>query len=162
LKENGRKERGYTLFQLSIEELGKASIVYFFATLPDSDKANSLKIFKKEFVSHKTKTAKAINFDAIMLSSINNRTERHKFLYAILMGHENIVTLNDFKNYSLYTSIINEKFLLPSENISEDLLEEIEARATLRYELIKPTLEFLLKGFDEVKNANIKFDNDQI
>jgi AbiV family abortive infection protein len=162
LKEHGRFARAYTLFQLSIEELGKSSILYFFATLQDVDKETNLKKFRKEFLNHKVKTERAINFDAIILSSIKEKTDRHKFLYSILMEHQNIEIFNDLKNYSLYTSLIEDKFLLPCETISEELLSEIEARATVRFDLIKPTIEFLLKGFDEVKQANLKINDDQI
>jgi AbiV family abortive infection protein len=45
LKEHGRFARAYTLFQLSIEELGKSSILYFFATSQDVDKETNLKKF---------------------------------------------------------------------------------------------------------------------
>ena len=162
LKGHQRYQSAYTLFQLSIEELGKASILYFFATLSDEEKMTNLKKFKQEFLNHKVKTGRAINFDAIILSSINDRLDRHKFLYSVLIEHENIENFNNLKNYSLYTSIINDRFLLPSETISAELLEGIEARATMRYELIVPTIDFLLKGFDEVKKANLKVDNEQV
>lgn len=162
LKDNNRIERAYALFQLSIEELGKASLLYFFATTQDEDKLRNVKAFRKEFLNHKVKTAKAIHFDVIILNSIKNKIDRHKFLYSILMEHEFIDIFNDFKNYSLYTSIIDDRFLLPSEIISDKHLEEIEARATIRLDLIKSTLEFLLKGFEEVKNANLKIDDEQV
>jgi AbiV family abortive infection protein len=162
LKENNSIERAYTLFQLSIEELGKASMVYFFATSQDSEKLGNLKIFKKDFHSHKAKTTKAINFDAVLLSSIKEKSERHKFLYSILLEHENLETFNDLKNYSLYTSIIKDKFLLPSEIITQKHLEEIEIRATTRFDLVKSGLNFLLDNFDEIKNANIEIDDQQI
>ena len=162
LKENKKIERAYTLFQLSLEEIGKASMVYFFATLPEDKKLTNLKAFKKDFLDHKTKTTKAINFDTIILSSIKDKSDRQRFFNSILSEHDNLDNLNNLKNYSLYTSIIADKFLLPNEIITENHLEGIEIRSTTRLELIKSTLNFFLANFDEIKKAEQEFDTEQI
>lgn len=162
LKAHQSIERAYTLFQLSLEEIGKAAIVFFYAILSDKEKLIKLSSFKKEFHSHKLKTTQAINFDYLILSSINEKGERQKFFKVMMLEHEKIEDFNNLKNYSLYTSIFNSKFLKPADIITLEHLEGIKERAKTRFGLVKPYLEFSLKHFEKVKKAGMEADNEQI
>lgn len=162
LKENKSIERAYTLFQLSIEETGKASMLYFFSAQSQTEKLANLKAFKKDFINHKIKTTKAINFDTVLLATIKDKSDRQRFYNAILLEHENLEYFNVLKNYSLYTSILKDRFFLPSELITEKHLEGIEIRATNRLELIKSTLTFFLENFKKIKDSELKIDDEQL
>jgi len=162
LKANKRIARSYTLFQLALEEIGKASILYFFAISNDTEKVKNLKRFKNEFLNHKFKTEKAINFDILILASLNDKDEKKKFFDLIQSEYASIDKLNNLKNYSLYTSIIDDTFLLPSEIITSDILNEIETRTIFRLDLIKSTLNYFLQNIPSTREIHNQMDDEQI
>lgn len=166
LKENARIARAYTLFQLANEEIGKSLLLYFFASLPDANKPEKFNEFKKEFINHKIKTSKAINLDSILLASIKRKSSRKKFYEAILLEYTQLENLNNLKNYSLYTSIVDYKFKSPKEIITKKVLKSIEIRATTRLALSKSFFEFTLPNFHVLKTQAIKtegmFDIDSL
>lgn len=162
LKGHKSNERAYTLFQLAIEEIGKASLVFHYATSSDNEKLSQLNNFKKEFLNHKAKTTKAIHLDYAFLSSIKGKAEKQEFFLSILQEYENLDSFNDLKNYSLYTSFIENKFVMPNEIITEHLLKGIEERAIARLQMMKSLLEFDLENFDRIKKASSEFDKRQV
>ncbi|MEO8886596.1 MAG: AbiV family abortive infection protein [Mucilaginibacter sp.] len=152
LKANGRNERAYTLFQLASEEIGKASQVLNFLLLEDINNPNSYKLFLKEFHSHKSKTTSFINYDYFVLKALKEIVkDKRKFLDATVYEYNNLNLINDRKNHSLYTSIINNKFASPRQLISIDHLNHIEFRIITRFKIAKAMIEAALSVSFEIR-----------
>jgi AbiV family abortive infection protein len=165
LKNNGRKERAYTLFQLASEEIGKASQVLNFLLLKDINDANAYKLFLKQFLDHKAKTNSFISFDYFVLMALKEQiVDKKKFLEATIYEFNNLKLLNDLKNYSLYTSIIDDKFLSPKQLITNEHLNHIEFRINTRYKLAKFMLETATKVSHEIREfqLNTPIDEEQL
>lgn len=153
LKKNNRKERAYTLFQLAIEEVGKAIRIFVYLLFDNLSDEKTKKIFLKDFRDHQEKTRKSIAMDYyFLLIGKDHIDDKLKFLEASAYELKNISKLNDLKNYSLYTSIHNNQFKTPKELISDSNLDSIEFRALTRYRVAKSYLQFQLPHLETLKN----------
>jgi AbiV family abortive infection protein len=139
LKDSGRKERAYTLFQLANEEIAKTFLVFFFLTEPDKDK--KIKGFRKDFQAHKVKIKQAFNLDIVLLGLVKGKKTKQKIGKILQYEHSQHDAINDLKNFSLYTSIIANKFKEPKEIITIKKLQAIESRVIFRYKVAKDFFE---------------------
>jgi AbiV family abortive infection protein len=158
LKKYNRIARAYTLFQLAIEEIGKAFLVYNFLLQNDFSKFSK---FQKEFSNHIIKTETAIWIDMLLFEFANEDLKR-KILFNVLVQTKKTNELNNLKNYSLYTSFKNNKFYLPSEIISLEKINKIEFHAKIRLDLASPYLEICMKEFDGILQAYKNMDEEEI
>ncbi|MCK9403899.1 MAG: AbiV family abortive infection protein [Chitinophagaceae bacterium] len=157
LKENKRKERAYTLFQLAIEEIGKVFRIYAFFIFEDITDKKAVKKFLSDFRNHKEKTRRSIAIDYYVLLVTKDIVEdKLQFLEASAHEMENIDALNDLKNYSLYTSIHSNTFKTPNEIITDKLLSGIEFRALTRCGVAKSFMKFSLPFIDDLKKYCIE------
>jgi AbiV family abortive infection protein len=159
LKENNRFARAYTCFQFCIEEVGKAALTYQY--LLDDDTSKS-KLFLKDFRDHKTKTNSAIGIDMLMLKIIQNPVLKKKTLINSHIQNNSLDKFNNLKNYSLYTSLIDGKFYLPSEIVTETNVEDIEFYAKIRLEVAAQFYKIGIKEFDEVLKAHKEMDEEKL
>ncbi len=145
LKRNASYPRSYALFQLAIEEVGKALIIYkalieFYWGVNIGEEY----LKKQGFFDHKQKTKQSLIVEYFAVKvferSINKRTDLEK---AIFEDADSIESINKMKNLSLYVSIHENVFLSPSNIITKETTDEIEYKAIARVNSIKPFLHNL-------------------
>lgn len=148
LAKHNKKARAYTLFQFSTEEIGKAFLTFQFVLYGDLEDAIKTKQFLKEFRDHKTKTERAQSID-FMLAMTVKKSDFTKKLLENSMSEFNTATIsNNYKNYSLYTSLIGHKFHKPLDIITEDRLAKIAYYTKLRLQVAKPFIKTGIENYD--------------
>lgn len=149
LEQNQRYARAYTLYQLSIEEIGKALISFYLLIQGGLNDEKNVKKFKKDFLSHQIKTKQTTHMDFLLakVAFKGNPKEAVKFLEHSVYESDNVKILNNYKNYSLYTSYIEGVFVKPSEVIGREKVENIKFRAKTRFYAANA---FLNIGIDNV------------
>lgn len=162
LKDNKRFARAFALYQLSIEEIGKASMSLGFLLFGNIEDATEQKQFLREFREHKTKTKRAMGIDLSIARTIDNRQFSKVLISNVLKQYEEIDKINDYKNYSLYTSFINGTVCLPSEVVTQTLLEDLGFYAEMRYLASKQYFEISIKNLDSLVKAIGKMDFDKV
>ena len=153
-----RYQRAYTLYQLSIEEIGKASLIYSFILDKDYSNKNEFIIFKKSFLSHKKKTASSNGIDLIFSFLNNDIRIKKKLIYQYYLFDKHLSQLNDYKNKSLYTDISNNKFISPKETITKEITDEIKFVAEIRLNVAKGFLKIGIEEFEGIKKAAKNLD----
>jgi AbiV family abortive infection protein len=154
LLDNNRLARAYTLYQLALEEAGKAMDIYrslLFGTFKDNE---GQKILKGNFKSHikKAERARTIGiYWALQLFKSNNRSKGEEMLLSIFKEMKAAKEINDYKNYSLYTSFIDNTYKSPSEIITDKIVSVIRSVAKDRVVLIKQFFTIPSKKYEEMK-----------
>jgi len=153
-----RYPRAYTLFQFAIEEIGKASMIFEFLLNTDYENKIEQNKFKKKFIDHKSKIESSIGIDLLLAFSIPNQKLKSKLIHNVNRQQNKINELNNLKNSSLYTDIVNDRFILPNELINEKMVSEIQFISNLRLKSAKQIYEIALGNFDKLhedyKNIN--------
>lgn len=140
--------RAYTLFQFCIEEIGKASLTFQFVMYSNISDNLEVKKFLKNFTNHKEKTSSSMGVDFMYALTTENSGLSKKILDNYILQYDKINDSNNNKNYSLYTSLIESKFYLPSEVISKKQLDDIAFFANLRLKIAKSFFELGVQNFD--------------
>lgn len=129
LLKNDRLPRAYTLFHLSIEEVGKVFVLYKYL-LQNDYSAGNLDKFLSEMRDHKIKINLSTNAKILEAAFTNSQSFD---LYKSIINHEysesEIKELNKLKNDSLYSGFENDKSFLPHEKFSKSKVEEIKIKA---------------------------------
>lgn len=162
LKESGRIERAYTLFQLSTEESGKSLLTFGFLFFDNYEDASMQKQFLKEFRDHQAKTTKAMNLDTMIADSFDDSSTRkglHDFFY---QRYNEVPLMNERKNHSLYVSINDGKVIQPSDIITLDLVNEIQLWANFRCVGVEKLMALALSNVDELMAACKALDKQKI
>jgi AbiV family abortive infection protein len=143
LLQNNRLARAYSLFQLGIEEIGKVSMLYRFIIDYLTGETNDFKKIHKKLTDHKAKDIETVLYDLVILSYALDKDQYidNEFFNMIKYEIQNIELINNYKNYSLYTSLIDNKFKAPKELITEDLVLSIRWRAQNRLALVKTIID---------------------
>jgi AbiV family abortive infection protein len=149
LKEHNCIPRAYTLNQLGIEEIGKASMIHNFLLFEDFKNPKSQKEFLKKIINHTEKTDSSIQMDLVFAIVIKNKEIQQSLIKSITNQRQILKELNHNKNNALYVSFIDSNVYLPSEIINEKMLENIEFIASIRISVAKQYFEIILKEFDE-------------
>lgn len=153
LKDNNRRERAYSLFQLGSEEIGKAFIIYYYMLVEDRNDTKAFKKFLKEFRDHKLKTERFISLDYyVLLAAKEVIKDKLKFLKSTIYELENIDKLNNFKNYSLYTTFESGQFRSPKDIITETDIKRMEFRTFSRFTMAKTILTPAMEHYQEIKD----------
>jgi AbiV family abortive infection protein len=153
LYENKRFERAYSVYQLSIEEIAKA---FFLLTTILFDDLTSEKVQKKlkdGIVSHKIKARKSIGLDS-MLNLIIKESNMEVYEIQVLKSFkefDNINELNNKKNYSLYTSLIDGCFMSPCELINKEDVDKIRIKASIRITFGEALMKPIIIRIDQFK-----------
>lgn len=126
LFENNRFSRSYTLAQFSIEELGKAHMLFDALISQDDPKCNIiLDKFNKSFYSHQAKTTESafieLGINSEKCYELKNEEEKHRMIKEFLNELNISRNYDQLKNLSLYTELKGNKFFGPEENISYEL-----------------------------------------
>src|SRR5690606_4612585 len=153
-----RYQRAYTLYQLSIEETGKASLIYSFILDKDYNNENEFTVFKKSFISHKQKTVSSNSIDLIFSFLNNDIRIKKKLIYQYYLFDKHLNQLNDNKNKSLYTDISHNKFISPKEIITKEITDQIKFIAEIRLNVAKGFLKIGMEEFDGIKKASKNLD----
>lgn len=153
LKENDRIPRAYTLYQLAIEEVGKAMDIYGSIVLGLVESEGGQKKLAKNFKDHVAKAQGARMFNLIYIVDLMKRDREtgEKLLEWTLQEMQGAQILNNYKNYSLYTSFIDNTYKMPKEIITLGRLNYIELMAKTRVKLAKSYLDLSLQNLDELK-----------
>ena len=158
LVEHDKNARAYTLFQFSIEEVGKASLTFNFVLNGDIDNLKETKSFETAFRDHKTKTKYSQGLD-FMYAIMSDKSDLTKALLGSWLDeHDKIEISNNYKNYSLYTSLIDNKFQKPSEIITKEMLDKIAYYAKLRLQIAEPFFRLGIENFDLLYKTRNNFN----
>ena len=156
LLENNRFARSFTLFQLAIEEIGKCALITSYIIENDNSKLGKL---LKELSKHKIKTDYSISYDMMLYKYLNDK-DKKTLLEAFYHSSTNLELVDNFKNYSLYTSIIQTEFKKPSEIITKAQVETHKFWAETRLKTAKFYNKVFIDNFPEIIQARKEIDFD--
>lgn len=156
-----RYPRSYTLYQLSIEELGKASMIFNYIVFSDYNDLEEQKKFKRKFLNHKEKTSTSSLIDVLLALVIKDKDLKKKIIQQHTKHQQGINEINELKNISLYTNLKGEKFLNPSEVISKDLVSEIKFISEYRYSIASKFYFLCLENFESIEKIAENFDEEK-
>lgn len=154
--------RAYTLFQFSIEEVGKAFLAFQFVLRGNIENAEETKKFFKDFNSHivKTKTSQGIDF--MFALEIEKSSYSKKLMEEFIFERVDVAVFNNYKNYSLYTSYKDGEFCKPSEIITKDMLDKISKNAKFRLQVGKPFIKLGIKNYDVLFESKNNIDEKEL
>jgi|SRR5690625_3981896 len=169
LKENNRLPRAYTLYQIAIEESGKAIYCFVVMFQGDYDDINVQAEFKEAFLSHlkKTEKSRCLNPSIAQILFKGDIKGALTFLQESMDERYQLKKINNLKNNSLYTNLIDSEVINPSEVITLNILTEIEKRAKLRFKAINAFVTLGINHLSSIRdyqkaNPNIEFDVDEM
>jgi AbiV family abortive infection protein len=162
LKAHGKLARAYTLYQLAIEEVGKALMTYGFLLFDDYEDEEKQKSFLTDFRDHKIKTKKSAGIDFMIAMTLGSAEIKKVLITNMQTQLENTSKFNDLKNYSLYTSLIENTFLMPEEIISEKIVNDLEFYAVMRQKAADEVYNLGIKEFDKILEARKDMDMDKL
>ncbi|PXY42725.1 hypothetical protein DMB65_01505 [Flavobacterium cheongpyeongense] len=148
LAKHNKKARAYTLFQLSIEEIGKAFLTFQFVLNGNIEDAEETKRFFKDFRNHTVKTKTSQGIDFMFALQIEKSRYSKKMIEEFIFQRDDVIISNDYKNYSLYTSYKDGEFCTPSEIITKDMLDKISKHAKFRLQVGKPFIKLGIDNYD--------------
>ncbi len=154
LLNNDRLPRAHALYLLAIEEAGKAMDVYGSLLLGTFKDIEGQKILKENFKSHIKKAGRARTISilwALQLVKNNNKSKGEEILLSVFQEMEVAKEINDYKNYSLYTSFIDDTYKTPFEIITEKMVSVIRELAKNRVVLVKQFCMISSKQYEEMK-----------
>jgi AbiV family abortive infection protein len=163
----GKLARAYTLFQLATEELGKTRLLVSLLFSVKSGKEINYKKIKEEFLHHETKTKGSMIFEQVALLLLfaeqNDDASRNtiKMAYQDLKNEmNNVKILNERKNLSLYVSVIDKKFILPDDYITQDMVDNLSFNANVRLKASTPLLNNVIDNFETISAKLHEIQND--
>jgi AbiV family abortive infection protein len=153
LHENARLSRAYTLYQLAMEETGKALRTYASIILGVLNTEKGRKEFKRTFADHVEKAQSARSMMLIVIDSVRREyPEIAMKLYEwTFTEFTDSKTLNDYKNYSLYTSWVDGAYKMPSEVITKGRVNYIELMSAVRFKAASAFIDGSIKNIEETK-----------
>ncbi len=157
-----RYPRAYTLYQLSIEEIGKVSLIYNFLLYRNIQDISEQKILIRQFTNHKSKTESSIGLDILLAFLISDQKLKKKIIYQVHKQEKELEQLNLLKNSSLYTDIKNGKFIQPKEIITEKLTTEIKFIAQIRLNIARGFFKIAIENFDQLREVAQNINEDEI
>lgn len=148
LKREKKYARAYTLFHLAIEEVGKVYVIFKYLLADDySDK--KLKKFDTEFRQHKTKIDLSTNIDVFALWAKDGALS-DQILENAKYSKEQIDKLNNLKNFSLYSFILNGNSYNPSDVIGSEDVDQINMIAEYRIKGTEDLTKIFLSDLDRL------------
>ncbi|MCH4568230.1 AbiV family abortive infection protein [Bacillus sp. ES1-5] len=120
LFENKRYARVYALAQIAHEELAKLPIIYQEASRSFFKEGHDWKTFYKRLRSHELKNKQNFAFYRMRLDASGQENSYFK----VEKLKENLDSINQMKNMSLYADIKNNKFTKPSLEIKKQLAKK--------------------------------------
>lgn len=158
LLQNKRLPRAYALYQLSMEEAGKAMDIFGNIILGLLNTHEGVKKFKRTFKNHveKSQIARMMSLSYALHVTEENKEIGEKLVRWIMKELGEADVLNDYKNYSLYTSYIDNAYKMPSEIITQERVNYIEMMATHRLLCIKTYLDIGLNNLHDLQQYSLE------
>jgi AbiV family abortive infection protein len=160
LREAKRYQRAYALYQFAMEEVGKALSSVFLLVLINPNEED-IKEYKKGFFKHPHKIKKSSSLDMLICQFLykGNFEKAKEFLESSISENENY--LDEQKNKSLYTAIVGNTVMMPSEMVDEKRMNYIWYRVLTRYNMAQPFVNIILTHYDQLReyqkeNGSIK------
>lgn len=133
LFDNGRFSRAFTLFQLSIEETGKSSLIFESVLFDKYKTADQQKALFKEIKDHKSKTRVSQKIDIVLAIFFKDIEMKKGLINNAVKQSNEVDKINDYKNFSLYVTLEENRFKKPSEKISKTLAADFKFYAEIRH-----------------------------
>jgi AbiV family abortive infection protein len=160
LREAKRYQRAYALYQFAMEEVGKALSSVFLLVLINPNEED-IKEYEKGFFKHPHKIKKSSSLDMLICQFLykGNFEKAKEFLESSISENENY--LDEQKNKSLYTAIVGNTVMMPSEMVDEKRMNYIWYRVLTRYNMAQPFVNIILTHYDQLReyqkeNGSIK------
>ena len=151
LKQNNRIQRTYTLYQLAMEEVGKSVISFVLIVSPDGLSEGNQKMYREEFFEHRRKTKRSGAMDILVVEVLYQGEVDNALSFLESSFKESEKELNNRKNYSLYTSVIENNVKRPDEVITKDMVNHIWFRTISRFNAAKAFVETGLKNWEALR-----------
>lgn len=133
--------RAYTLYQLSIEEVGKCFIL-LRALIEGSLGVNIDYHYLKTlgYFDHQSKTRTSLGAESVMLKFFEKNIGHGvtEFLKELKYEAQHVKDINALKNESLYVGFNGNKFIAPKSAINKEMVDEIAFKADIRIHAIIP------------------------
>ncbi len=165
-----RLPRAYSLFQLSMEEAGKALLLLngFYNTriydnnihIRETSDVNEIyNGIGSAFYDHINKTKYILEFEMRYWTRASQQlgTGSPEIVANLKQDLQKIKELNRMKNNSLYTSIKGLKFIPPKDTFDENTVDKMRFRAFSKVMIVKNTIISKLKR--EVLPSEMKLDD---
>jgi AbiV family abortive infection protein len=141
LLENGRYSRASVLYQLANEESGKALMSYVALLFHYKDYPGYLKKFNGAFFDHLEKSERSTSAD-FFVAKILYKGQSEKMIDFIVkrkgvLGNMSVNELNEMKNFCLYTSLRNNKVVIPDQLITKKTASNMQLTANIRLKWTK-------------------------
>lgn len=158
LFEKKRYPRAYSLYQYTIEEVGKASIIFNFILRENIYDQEKQKKIQTEFRKHEIKTENAIGLDIMLAFAVPEKKIKSALMYQVAEHEKNLKKINNLKNSSFYTDLKESKFILPKEIITEKITADMQFVAKTRLNVAKSFLKMGMENFDILKESAKNMD----
>lgn len=159
LLKHKKHSRAYALYQLAIEEVGKSQILFSLIMKLKLGKEINYKELNRDFTEHTKKSKSSIVFEVTAILLMNRNTpkdevEKRAALKEMLddlnQEKQNVNLLNDNKNNSLYTNVVDDKFVTPEMVVSDQMAAKMKEKANIRLHASRPLLMEMLQGIDQL------------
>tara|TARA_R110002049_G_scaffold16035_1_gene64792 strand:+ start:2521 stop:3138 length:618 start_codon:yes stop_codon:yes gene_type:complete len=158
LDKHSRISRAYTLYHLAVEELSKASKCLLIYNFNDFENKKSLKSLNILFKDHVTKLQKSAEIEMWLVESLidSNPKAAREIFEQILENKKKANLFDKLKNYSLYTTYINNTFKNPEEQIKKEHVAFVKQLANVRFNLMSSFWNFTKANSDEILKQDFK------
>ncbi len=154
LREAKRFQRAYALYQFAMEEVGKAISSVLLLVLIDRTNED-VKEYKKGFFKHPSKIKKSGSLDMFICQFLykGDYDGAMKFLESCMSEDENY--LDAQKNKSLYTDVVEDNVLMPSEMVNEESMKYIWFRVLSRHKMAEPFVRMILEHYEKIREHQL-------
>ena len=168
LFDNGCVERAFTLFQLSIEEIGKSKILYSLLLNTKMKFEINWKEIDAEFFHHAKKAKASMNYElvAIIVLAWGKKDKEDisgykKYIDTLISENGvNATKANEMKNNSLYVGYANGKFSAPRDVITKENVESLRYTLAIRLAASDTILNAFVGDIDKLAEGILKIQND--
>jgi AbiV family abortive infection protein len=168
LFDNGRFERALTLFQLSIEEVGKSKMLFNVLLDTKMNMEINWKEIDDEFYHHTKKAQSSMNFELFATAVLawgkkdQEDISGYKEYINTLMSENgaNAYKANILKKNSLYVGYNKGKFSSPGDTITKEDVESLRDTLAIRLYASDTILNTYIVDIDRIAVEIIKLKND--
>jgi len=135
LRTNSKYARTFALCQLALEEYGKMYLLFTLAIDKLLDNNINYNEFYDDYISHLEKAKFSYNHHVMSFKLFEENTGNkfpEKFIENLEYIEQHVIELNVAKNDSLYVSLRNQQFIVPTDIVTEELANDIYNIALLR------------------------------
>lgn len=149
LKEK-RYARAFTLFQLSIEEVGASMLILESILSKKYEKRKGKSALLRMIRNHKVKTKYSQKVDLLLAYIIPDEKLKKVLLDNVIKQSGEIDKINKYKNKSLYVFLSESNVAKPSEAFNESLVDDFKFYAKIRLGAGKQFHDELVKNIDGI------------